>query len=72
MDFFLEVWDDEGEIVEVISDSDFHSLIGSDISPNAYSIMKELFETARRKAMGVESALEKILSELEADENTPF
>jgi ketosteroid isomerase-like protein len=70
LDYFLELRDDEGELMEVISDSDLSAEMRN-ATPNAYAIMKDLFEVARRTAMGVESALDTILSELE-DENTPF
>ena len=67
-DYFVQISNDEGETVEIISDSNLTSMIGSD----AWRMMKDLYQGARRSAMGVDAALDSILAELEEGEDTPF
>jgi len=73
-DYFLQIFNEEGELVEEISDGDLHVMLGQTAVPNAFKIMKDLYEVARRTAMGVEAALDTILAELEVDQDseTPF
>lgn len=59
-DYVLQILNDLGEIVEEVSDPDL-----VDVMQNPYSKMRDLHESARRSAMGVESALDEILSFLE-------
>ena len=59
-DYIIQVINGYGETVEEVSDVDIKSLL-----PDAYKIMKNTYELARRKAMGVDEALDSILDELD-------
>ena len=61
----LELANQNGEIIEQITDENLGKLIH-----DPYGTMKEMYETARRQAMGVESALDEILSLIDPD--VPF
>jgi hypothetical protein len=72
-DYFLQIFNDEGELVEEISDGEFSLMLGPTAVPSGFKVMKDLYEVARRTAMGVEAALDTILAELEVDQDkTPF
>lgn len=60
VDYVLQILNELGDIVEEVSDPDL-----KDVLDSAYKKMRELHETARRSAMGVESALDEILDFLE-------
>jgi len=67
-DYILQIFNDDGNLIEEVSDRDLTSYMG-----NAYIQMKELYELARRNAMGVEQALDKILSCLDGeDDDIPY
>ena len=55
--YILEILNDNGEIVEEIDDEMLTEFIHS-----PFGIMKEMYEAARRQAMGVEEALDSILN----------
>ena len=59
-DYIIQVMNGQGEIVEEVSDVDIKSVL-----TDAYTMMKSTFELARRKAMGVDVALDSILGELD-------
>ncbi|NWE39590.1 hypothetical protein HX875_08950 [Pseudomonas yamanorum] len=59
-DYFLQILNEVGEIVEVVSDPDLR-----DVMDMAFTKMQNLYEGARRSAMGVESALDEILDFLD-------
>mgnify|MGYP000198919873 CR=1 FL=1 len=59
-DFIIQIINNMGDIVEEVSDEDIASSL-----EKAYHIMKSTYELARRKAMGVDLALDTILDELE-------
>lgn len=61
----FSVFNDEGDLVESAST---YELIK--INNTAPTVMSELYETARRQAMGVEDALDSILDDL--DDEPPF
>ena len=63
-DYVLQILGVEGEIIEEVSDTDFDSPEPS--TREAYTLMKDLYTRARRIGMGVERALDSILSELSA------
>ena len=60
IDYVLQILNEFGDIVEEVSDPDL-----KDVLESAYKKMRVLHEAARRSAMGVESALDEILSFLE-------
>lgn len=64
--FILYIIDANGDVVEEASDADFSEFIG-----DPYSKMKDMYETARRQAKGVDQALDEILKELD-DSGIPF
>jgi len=59
-DYFLQILNEVGEIVEEVSDPDLR-----DVMELAFTKMQNLYEGARRSAMGVESALDEILDFLD-------
>jgi O-succinylbenzoate synthase len=61
-DYIISIYDSEGNLVEQASDVD----LKNDLS-KSYEIMKGMYELARRKAMGVDKALDDIISQLEED-----
>jgi hypothetical protein len=70
-DIIIQIRDDEGRIVEEITDDNLEE--GLD---NPYIFLYKLYELARRSAMGVDQALDKILgslpSEPDKDDDIPF
>lgn len=68
-DYVLYVVDARGDVVEEAADYDFREFM-----ENPYSRMKELYETARRQAKGVDQALDEILKDLNSDfdDEIPF
>ncbi len=69
-DIIVQVLDDTGSVVEEASDVDLTSARVND----AYPTMLTLYKNARRKAMGVEQALDAILKKLDEDpdDDLPF
>jgi hypothetical protein len=61
-DYILGIFNTRGLKIEEISDAD----LAQDLS-DPYEAMKHLYRAARRKAMGVDQALDSILSALEED-----
>lgn len=69
-EYFLSILNAVGDVVEEIGDEDGEN---PDVKAGLYQEMKEIFETARRQAMGVDQALDSILNELDAlDDDRPF
>jgi len=64
-DYYLRIIDEEGKIVEEVSDLDLKNVL-----ENPYETMKELCNVARRSALGVENALNSILNSLK--DEPPF
>jgi len=56
MDYIIQIINDMGEIIEEVADTELNSVMD-----DAYRDMKDLFESARRNAMGVEQALDDLL-----------
>jgi len=54
-EYFVSVLNANGDVMEEIGDEDLEDY---------FVLMKELFEMARRKALGVDGALDQILDEL--------
>lgn len=61
-DYSLKITNSDGEIVEEIADDDLREYIHE-----PWQLMKEMHDTARRQAMGVEKALDDILEQLDPD-----
>jgi hypothetical protein len=66
IDYVLTILNEEGDIVEELSDLDFDH---SDLGENPYVLMREMHNTARRIAMGAEKAIDALLSTLEDPED---
>lgn len=59
-DYVLQILNELGDIVEEVSDPDLAGVLGS-----PFQKMRDLHDSARRSAMGVESALDDILNFLD-------
>jgi hypothetical protein len=69
-DVVLRIFNSEGKMIEEVRDPD---LVGDKYdSPKAFKEMRELYDTARRYAMGVEQALDQILKDLDDKDEIPF
>lgn len=60
--YTLQILNKDGEIIDSITDE---SMLGQMKNPSAYDAMRDIYETARRIAMGLEDALDHILNTLE-------
>ncbi len=60
-DFYLVIYNADGEAVEEISDPEF----SNDGRTGAFNLMKELFISAKRNALGTERIVSNIIAELE-------
>jgi len=64
-DYYLRLYNQNGSVIEEVTQA---GLAGPDLSgPEAYQLLEELYEGARRKAMGVDQALDTILDNLDDD-----
>lgn len=63
VDYWIYIINEEGDIVEAVSDV----VLNENNYGNAYAIMGEMFGSARRKAKGVDKALDDLLGELDDD-----
>jgi hypothetical protein len=61
-DIIVSIVDESGVVLESASDVDIKQAFPA---IEAYKIMKGLYDTARREALGVEAALDSLLGELE-------
>lgn len=67
---YMRIMNPAGELIEVITDEDINN---STSSKGAFSLMCDTYGAARRRAMGVEAALDMILGTLDpADDEVPF
>lgn len=66
-DYRITIYNEEGDVIEEATDIELKNQM-----PDALIRFKTLFDEARRKAMGVDEALDDILKELEDDEDAPF
>lgn len=60
LDYILQIINDVGDIVEEVADPELREVLDG-----SYRVMKDLYEAARRSAMGVEQALDDILGYLD-------
>ena len=65
MDYFIRILDDYNKTVEEATDVDLQPELGG--VQQSYNTMDALYGSARRQAMGVDKAIDSILSELEND-----
>ena len=66
-DFVLGIFNAQGALIEEVSD-----VALKDELSDSYRIMKDLYLSARRAAMGVDQALDEILSSLEEKKDDEF
>jgi hypothetical protein len=60
VDYFIRILDEDNKVIEDAKDDDLKGELD-----NPFEIMESLYRSARRQAMGVDKALDNILSELE-------
>ena len=63
IDYFIRILDEYNKVIEEATDVDLKNEV-----EYSYNIMGNLYRSARRQAMGVDKALDSILSELESDD----
>lgn len=67
LDYVLLIYNDDNELVEQVRDPQL-----TDHMESPFETMRELHFSARRKAMGVDKALESLLQSLVEEEKPPF
>ena len=65
-DYVVMIYNDEGVLIEEVNDTDFDPDDFGDEDP--YAFLDELYSMARRRALGVDEALDSLLDELEAED----
>ena len=65
-DYVLTIYNQEGLIIERFTNGDLQR----EGLPEAYNSMQEMYNTARRSAMGIDKALDDLLTYL--DDDIPF
>nr|CDQ33966.1 hypothetical protein BN993_03417 [Virgibacillus halodenitrificans] len=63
VDYVIFIINEEGDIVEAVNDV----VLNDNGYGDAYAVMGRLFSSARRKARGVDKALDDLLGELDDD-----
>jgi hypothetical protein len=66
-DYFFQIIDEDGTVIEDVSDA----MLKETRLDNITTIMAGMFRTAKRKALGVDKALDAILAALPEDETPP-
>lgn len=61
-DIVIQIYNDEGLLIEEIADPDISNEIIN--GETAYTAMSKMYSLARRKALGVDKALDALLAEL--------
>jgi hypothetical protein len=69
--YTVHLHNESGQLIEEIRSVDIREDDSRGAYQEAYELMRSLYEGARRRAMGVEEALDQILSKLEEDD-VPF
>jgi hypothetical protein len=59
-DVVVRIRNNEGKVIEEVADTDF----SQDLLKNSYEKMQNMYQTARRQALGVEAALDELLNAL--------
>jgi len=62
-DYWISIYNSDGKLIDEISDVDLQSDF-SNPELTAFQYMGELYDMARRSAMGVENAIQEILAQL--------
>ncbi|WP_146256114.1 hypothetical protein [Aestuariivirga litoralis] len=67
----VKIFNSEGELIESVSHTDFAQ--GTLSIGSSFFFLRELYHDARRKAVGIDGALDSILEELPSDDDeVPF
>jgi hypothetical protein len=66
IDTFLQILNEENNIIEAIDDEDIQSSLGGD----GVRMIEDLYRKARGQAMGIEKALDTLLEALGEDESS--
>jgi hypothetical protein len=72
IDVVVQLLNGNGELVESFSDADLSHQTASGSGKSWFSIMEELLENARRKALGADKVLDEIIADLDAADDIPF
>lgn len=62
-DFLISIHNADGKLIDEVSDGDMNNDF-NEVGITSFIIMRELYENARRVAMGVQVAIDEILNEL--------
>jgi hypothetical protein len=62
VDYIFAIYDEQGALIERIDDIELQA---ANKEFKAYKILAEIYDKARRKALGVDKAIEVIISELD-------
>ena len=72
-DYIVTITDDQGKVIEEFTDEELDSLDSTGEGAQYYRLMREIYETARRYALGTEDVVESILKSLsDEDDDIPF
>ncbi len=63
-DYFLSIYDTEGRLVEKVSDAQLDAGMAK---KEAHGLLGEVFDAARRQALGVDEALDAVMLALDQD-----
>jgi len=61
LEYVLSVYNSQGQLIDEVGDED---LKPADLPPNPYNQMKAMYNSARRIALGVDAAINKLLEEI--------
>jgi len=67
---YVTILNADGDQIERFHDAEVRKFIPG--SQKSFEMMKQIVDTARRRALGTEQALDSIISILEKDEEIPF
>ena len=65
-DYFIQIKDSEGEVLEQVNDNQLAQNIRGVEQTEAFRTLESIFSMARSKALGVDSALSKLMESLDA------
>lgn len=71
-DYEFMLLNDQGEVVDSFTDEDLKNVFpnGPAFGESWYAVCKEIYDLARRRALGADKVMEEILTEL--DDDLPF
>jgi hypothetical protein len=61
-DFVIDIYNQQGNIIESIRDPEVAPWI-----PNSFQLMRSMYASARRRALGIDQAIDTLLDELPGD-----